>query len=468
MTTRHHPDRRVADRFADFVHGLSDRVLPESVHEAITNRIIDTVAVGIAGSETSVVQRIISATATTSTSDDGATVWGTNLRLAPAAAALVNAAAAHAEDYDDTHAAGVVHGSACVVPAALAAAETRGLSMKDVHRGVLAGWEVAARLGIASSGAFHRRGLHTTSVAGVFGAAAAVSAVWRLSKSETAAALGLAGSAAGGLNVYLQDGTPGKLLNPAFAAQAGFQSAALAEADVAGPGYVFEGGHGLYDALGEGVPDLDAALHDLGHRWEIEQVSTKPYSACHFAHSTIDAAIDIKKHGVDLAEITRIQCDLPEPTWDLLCRPWEAKLAPSSVYSVRFSLPWLVSLALTDGEITRDTFGPHLLERNDIRALAAKVEARRWDDSPYPESFPGRVTVTTHGSSVTKSRLINRGHPDAPLSSRELRDKFTSCVHSTLCPDSANHLLETLRDSSASVHSLFDSRQVADSSPSVS
>jgi 2-methylcitrate dehydratase PrpD len=437
---------RVSDHFADFVHSLSDRAIPATVSAAVTDRITDTVAVGIAGSSTAVVRDIAEMAERTSASATGATVWGTSYHCAPATAALVNAAAVHAEDFDDTHTAAVVHGSTCIVPAALAAAETRNLTMSDVQRGVLAGWEVAARLGLASAGAFHRSGLHTTSVVGVFGAAAAVAAVWQQPAPVIASALGLAGSATSGLNVYLEDGTPGKLLNPAFAAQAGFQAASLAQAGVTGPGWVFEGRHGLYAALGEGVPNFESTLATLGSRWEVEQVSTKPYSACHFSHATIDAAIGLRNRGVRIEEIEQIICYLPEPTWDLLCRPWEKKLDPASVYAVRFSIPWLVALGLIDGDITRSTFDIGLLARTEVRQLATKVEVRHWDDSPYPASFPGRVTVVTETGSISEERLVNRGHPQLPLTRSELGSKFTSCVTPLLDTDSATALFDALHD----------------------
>lgn len=450
------PATTVSRRVASFVDSLDDTIVTRQQNTVI-ERISDTVAVGVAGASSPPIKALASAQPAAHSADGGtARIWRTGALTTAPAAALVNAAATHAEDFDDTHTAGVVHGSACVVPAAWAAAEARDLTMRDVYRGVLAGWEVAARLGIVSDGAFHRRGLHPTSVVGAFGAAAAVAAVWRLPAAATVSALGLAGSATSGLNAYLQDGTQGKLLNPGFAAQAGYQAASFAEAGVAGPAAVFEGRFGLYDALGEGSDEsVLAGFSDLGEVWQIEQVSTKPYPACHFAHATIDAALELRTNGVRVDDISHITCHLPGPTLDLLSRPWADKLDPPSAYAVRFSAPWLVAIALIDGNVGRDTFTHDLPRRNEVRRLAGRVEVVEWAGSSYPDTFPGWVDVRDgEGRVHTARREVNRGHPRQPLTAQEIRGKFRSCFPRRGDTQRPDALLRQLGDPTVGVRDL--------------
>lgn len=433
-------------RIARFVSTLERTRMPVEVITGARDCLVDTIGVGISGADTDTVRRVEAGIRSLHEAGS-ATVWGSAARVPAGSAALVNAAATHAEDFDDTHTAGVVHGSACAVPAAWAAAEVADAAVDDVIRGTVAGWEVGARLGIASSGAFHRRGLHTTSVVGVFVAAAAAAAVLKLSEEQTIAALGLAGSAASGMNVYLLDGTAGKLLNPGFAAQAGLQAAALARSGVPGPAHVFDGRMGLYDALGEGVPDLGAAFDDLGQDWEIVHVSVKPYPACHFSHAAIDVAQQLRLEGLDTDRVASIKCRLPEPTFDLLCRPWEDKLNPRCPYAVKFSIPWLIALALTDGDITRSTFDPAVLERHHVRALAEKVTVEEWAGSPYPKTFPGALEVrTVAGDTLSGERLINRGHPSDPLSTDEIHAKFRDCLVDRYTPGAIAQLHIALTD----------------------
>lgn len=441
-------------RIARFVSGLCENGWPSEVTAAAGDRLVDTVGVGIAGASTETV-RNIEAGVRSLQGTGPATVWGTGVQLPAGSAALVNAAATHAEDFDDTHTAGVMHGSACAVPAAWAAAEVVDGDIGDVLRGIVAGWEVGARLGIASSGAFHRRGLHPTSVAGVFVAAAAAAAVWRLDEGRTIAALGLAGSAAAGMNVYLLDGTSGKLLNPGFAAQAGLQAAALGRSGVSGPAYVFDGRMGLYDALGEGVPDLGETFRDIGERWEILRVSVKPYPACHFSHATIDLARDLRRNGLDAGQVESITCRLPEPTFDLLCRPWADKLDPRVPYAVKFSIPWLIALALIDGDVTRRSFEPAVLERRDVRLLAERVSVEEWEGSPYPETFPGALEVRkVSGEVLSVERLVNLGHPSDPLSCEAVQAKFRDCIADRHSTAQIDQLQAALSDTSRPIHDI--------------
>ena len=79
-----------------------------------------------------------------------ATVIGSGDRLPAPAAALVNGTLAHSLDFDDTHLPSVLHPSASVVPAALAAAEATGASGAALLAAVAAGVELTNRLGMAA------------------------------------------------------------------------------------------------------------------------------------------------------------------------------------------------------------------------------------------------------------------------------------------------------------------------------
>src|SRR5690606_27759665 len=85
-------------------------------------------------------------------------------------AALVNGALAHALDFDDTHARASLHPSAPVVPAAFAASELTGANGETLIAGIVAGYEVAIRLGLALVAKDHyERGFHPTATCGAFG-----------------------------------------------------------------------------------------------------------------------------------------------------------------------------------------------------------------------------------------------------------------------------------------------------------
>lgn len=63
-----------------------------------------------------------------------ASVLGTSERWAPTAAALINGAAAHTLDFDDTHAPAQLHPAPGAIPAALAAAQMAGCGARRLWR----------------------------------------------------------------------------------------------------------------------------------------------------------------------------------------------------------------------------------------------------------------------------------------------------------------------------------------------
>ena len=91
-----------------------------------------------------------------------------------ALAALVNATAAHALDYDDNFRPAITHASAVLVPALLAIAEARGADGRAVVDAYLVGLEAQAAIGRGVNPSHYTLGWHSTSTVGAIGTAAGV------------------------------------------------------------------------------------------------------------------------------------------------------------------------------------------------------------------------------------------------------------------------------------------------------
>ncbi|MDX1576306.1 MAG: MmgE/PrpD family protein, partial [Kiloniellales bacterium] len=113
----------VAGKLASWAAGLEAGDIPNDVRETARRAIADTLAVALAGSRTPVAGKLLSASGSDLRAE-GATVIGRGFKARPETAALLNGTAGHALDFDDTCFAGIVHGSAAILPALLAAAET--------------------------------------------------------------------------------------------------------------------------------------------------------------------------------------------------------------------------------------------------------------------------------------------------------------------------------------------------------
>jgi 2-methylcitrate dehydratase PrpD len=417
-----------APELARFVSALRFEALPPAVVDAARRHLLDTFGVAIRGRLHANAAASLQGLASADGSAGKVAVWGEARELSAGYAALANGVAAHVLDFDDTHTDSIVHGSAIIAPVVMAVGEERRASGEDLVAAFVAGWEVAARVGLASRGTFHKRGFHTTSIAGVFGAAAAAARVLRLTTDKTAHALALAGSQASGINEYLSNSSSAKSLHTGWSAHAGILAAILAQSGMTGPMSVFEGRDGALRAYGLredcDVAQLDA---DLGDRWETARISIKPYPCCHFAHAFVDCVGTLLDKGAAAADIASLHCVVPEIELALICEPFEQKLKPATPYAAKFSLPYLLAARIADGRIDHGSFEPANISRPDVLALAAKVSYRvaAAGETPFPRTFPGWVEARLADGRVLVERLdANRGHPDNPLALEEVAAKF--------------------------------------------
>jgi 2-methylcitrate dehydratase PrpD len=434
-----------AATLAAFVAGLRAGELPPTALDAARRHLLDTLGVAIRGRAHENAANALRGIRAIDGAAGSVAVWGSATTLAAPYAALANGIASHVLDYDDTHTDGIVHGSAIVAPVVMALGQARAASGEELVTAFVAGWEVAARVGLASAGTFHTRGFHTTSIAGVFGAAAAASRLLGLDAARTTHALGLAGSMASGINEYLSNGSSAKSVHTGWMAHAGMAAASLAAAGMTGPASVFEGRDGLLRAFGvrEGAR-TEALTAGLREHWEVTRVSIKPYPCCHFAHAFIDCAGALVASGIAADEIERIECVVPEIEQPLICDPLAEKARPRTPYAAKFSLPFLIAARIVDGAIGHRTFVPASISREPVLRLAARVTYRtaRPGEMPFPRTFPGLIEATLGGGRRVVQRLdVNRGHPDNPLAFDEVAAKFRDNVGEVLGEGGANEAI---------------------------
>lgn len=367
------------------------------------------------------------------------TVLGTGLRISAPAAGLANGTLVHALDFDDTHAGGLVHATSIVLPAAFAVGEQVGASGREVLDAAVVGYEVACRVAAAAPNGFHSGGLHATMVAGVFSAAAITARLMRLDAATCTHALGIAGSQAGGLLAFLATGASTKQLHPGFASQAGIQAARLAAAGATGPDTVFDGPHGVYEALApaalaNGVVDREVLTRGLGSAdaddWQTTRIGIKPWPTCQLAHVTMAAAqAALAQAGVGADQITALRARVHPDSAAVVCATDRDLTRPVSGYAAKFSLPWSVAAILIDGTVGVDTYAATNLARSELSALAARVSVDVVDPGVVAADAPGHVELRlTDGRTVVGEVERSPGGGANPLSDAALRAKFAGNV----------------------------------------
>lgn len=407
-----------AERLAGFAVSLESRDVPPRVRDAVRLVLLDTLGCALAARGTDAFPRVAPMLAARGGREE-ATVVGVAERVPATAAALANGLLAHALDFDDIHPTSSAHTSTVICPAALAAAEASGATGERLVAAIAIGTEVAARIGSIVPAGLHERGFHVTSIAGVFGAAAAAAALRRTSERTCAESLGVAGSLASGIFAYLDEGTQTKPVHAGWAAHAGLMAVDLAEAGVPGPLGVLETRYGLLDTFLRGVfadaderdAAVDRALIGLGDSWRTPEITPKLYPCCYFSHPWL-AALDGVLGGRALApaDVRELRVEVPAEVAIRLVEPRERTAAPASGYDAKFSLPYSLAALVLRGRVDLAAFEEPAIGDPATTALAGRIAVTTFEQADWSAAPRGSVELVTAAGERRTAAVA----PDAP------------------------------------------------------
>jgi 2-methylcitrate dehydratase PrpD len=439
----------VAELLADRVLALDPGRLPAAVRARAEDLLIDVAGLCVAARGTDYMQALTAAV------DSGGkcTAIGHAAGYDAESAALLNGAAAHGEDFDDTFEGGPVHSSAVVIPAVLAACERFGRDGAAALAGIVAGVEVTCRLSMVIPKAIHKSGFHPTSVLGTIGATLAVARALGLSRKEAVDALGNAGSLASGIIEYLAEGAWTKRLHPGWAAKAAVAAARIGKSGFMGPRTVLEGVHGLFHGFARSLEGNYGLLTDgLGERWVMQDITFKPYATGTMNQPYIDCALRLRRHGVKPEDVQDILCETAEGYVHRLWDPLPSKHRPATAYGAKFSAPFNIAVAFVTGGAGLAAFTEETVRDERILALASKVRYVVDPNNPYPRAYTGHVRMTLKDGRVLEERQPHiRGGAREPLSRGDIETKFRqNCEYGGWAKERADRFL-------AAVPTFFDS-----------
>jgi 2-methylcitrate dehydratase PrpD len=438
--------------------GLVLDAIPEAVRKVARNCFVDTLGVGLAGASRPVAGKL-RALAEANYGHGAATLLGGKRRMSAPAAALVNGAAAHALDFDDNCYSGFVHGSAVMVPAALAVAESENASGAELLTAFVAGCEVEFAAGDAATPHIYEKGWWTTGVLGPIGAATAAAHLMKLDALKTGYAIGLAVAGTGGAKACF--GTDGKPASCGRTAEAGVAAALMAWQGCSGPLNAFEDSRGFASLLNDRIFLPDCFAH-FGRDWRSLKpgVDFKRIPICLSAHAALDAVMDIMdEHEVTPDDIETVACDVgPVVTANLFYDH------PKSPQEAQFSMPFAIGCMLVHGDVSLEELTQSVVDDPKVRAAMKRVKTvttEHWKAGSetarrYPEG--AHVTVTTRGGKTfERFNGFARGTTARPLSDEDIASKFMSCASGPLGHQGAKALLSRLQalETLPSVRSLF-------------
>jgi 2-methylcitrate dehydratase PrpD len=443
----------IAETYATYCANLAFDDLPGEVVEYAKRLTLDTIGV-MAGavSYTDSSGPIAAGIRALDANGDGATVIATGERMSPAYAGFLNGALAHSLDYDDTHRASSLHPGAPVIAAALAAGESADATGEELLTGIIAGYEVICRLGMAIDADSHyARGFHGTATCGTFGATGAAGSILGLTADELEAAFGVNGSQASGSLQFLANGGWNKRIHPGLAVHSALLSVELAREEFHAASKPIQGERGIFTGYTDD-PKPHLATRGLGEEYEILQTAVKPYPCCRYMHAPLDLLLDlVDADAVDSTDVTDVTINLPSAGIRLVGSSEEDY--PRSFVDAQFSMRFGSALVFTEHDAGIDSFtetveAPYTGEFTRLFD-ATTVEPSGDVDALYPEKWAARVVVETTSGTYDQTTEYARGEPEKPLSEAAFVNKFEELLADQFDADAARECILSVENHDA-------------------
>lgn len=370
---------------------------------------------------------------------------GFNKRASIYEALLLNGSMGHAVEMDDVHKQAKAHAGAVVVPAALTLSEKVDASGKDLILSVLNGYEVMLRIGRGMNATEHRlQGWHATGTCGTFGAAAAISSLYKFNQEEYINALGLAGTQSSGLWAFTANGANSKMFHAGSAALSGYIASQLVQGGMTGSNQIIEAEDGGIFKASSSNYSFESVTENLGEEFLISDITRKPFACCRSMHPSIEAALELRDSIQNLDEIETIKVH----TYEVAKVQCGYTNLPQNVSDAKFSIPYGVAVALKDGVALLNQFSQERITDSELLKIASKVDifVDEKIDSEYPENWGSRLEIETASQSFVSDIKNAKGDPTRPLSKKELEDKFLYLSGDRVSDTQASRIIDIINN----------------------
>ena len=338
-------------------------------------------------------------------------------------ASLINGTAGTVLEMDEGHQFARGHPGMHVFPALLAATEgtTEAVSGQDFLTAFIVGYEIAARIGLATS---LNANMHPHGTWGVVGAAAALGALHKLDEVQLAQLLNIASSLtlATSRKTMLEGGT----VRNAYTGVANQMGHLAYQLFMAGFTGERDGIGSVFGGVVSSNFDVEAALESIGIRFEVNRNYFKLHACCRYNHAALDALwILIEKHQ-ELKNPDQID-HINVESYFLAAELNDQK--PRNMLAARFSIPFAMATTLINRSSKVHSFTGNALNDPRILALAAKtsISENSLMSAQLPDLRPAEVRITMKDGRNFKAEVkTNRGDWQDPYSNAQLKEKYMS------------------------------------------
>jgi 2-methylcitrate dehydratase PrpD len=339
-------------------------------------------------------------------------------------AAFANGFMARALALDEAMVGGL-HAGGSAIPAGLAAAESiGGCTGKEFIASLVAGFELASRMHLASK----YNGFDATGACVVFASTVVAARLFELTKEQLWNALGHALNMAGGSWQGTIDGSIAARVLQGTAAQGGLVNAQLARRGITGPINFLQGTFGYFHLFSADQYNAEAVGEDLGTRFELSKIFLKKYPTCGTTNASIFAILSLmNEKGVTAENLEEIKVRVTPFTYDLTGKPFQYGDNPR--VSAMYSIQYCIANALVRGTCKLRDFDEESVRKPELIAIIDKVRVYAepaWDET---RQLASEVVVTMKDGTIYRKHVESPpGTAGNPLTKEDLLDKFADCV----------------------------------------
>ncbi|MGD0645835.1 MAG: MmgE/PrpD family protein [Candidatus Bathyarchaeia archaeon] len=346
-------------------------------------------------------------------------------KSSPDRAAFYNGALVRYLDFNDSFLSKgeTCHPSDNIAPV-LAASEYADVSGKEFLVSLAVAYQVQCRLSEVAP--LRDRGFdHVTQ--GAYAVAAGVSKALGLDIAKTANAIAISGTALNALRVT----RTGKLSNwkglaYPFTSFCALHAVFLAREGITGPLEVFEGNKGFMDTV-SGRFEIDWSKEKLE---AVNQTILKKYNAEIHSQSAIECMLSTRNiDGVKAEDVDSIDVRIFDVAYKIIGggEEGEKKLVRTKE-EADHSLPYVLSVALIDGQVGPEQYMLERISRSDVQTLLRKVQVypSKEFSKRFPDAMPCEITIHLRsGKTVTRSVDDYEGFLTRPMNLAQATKKFT-------------------------------------------
>ena len=435
------PAHPLAERLAAYADALRFEDLDAATVERVKSHVIDTIGCGIGAFD----ERPVRICRDVSLAVGGhATIIGTDRRTTPDLATFANCAAFRYLDFNDTYVGRFAVHPSDHIAACLAVAEAERASAQDLIAAIVIAYEVNCRMVDAFD--ITTRGWDPP-VMSLPAVALAAGKLMKLAPDRLTHAVNLA------LNDHIpmaqtrvQTLSDWKGLADAEAGRNAVFAALLARGGLTGPAPIFEGHSGFFQQV-SGPANVDTgAFGRRGVPFRIHDCSLKPYPAVIYTQTAIVAGIEVAKEVGSLDRIVTVEIATTRRGFQRTGSEPE-KWSPTTRDTADHSLPYITARAMFDGDITNETFAPHMFRDPRILAFMQKIKV---SEDPaltarVGAAVPTRVTaILAHGQRISREVDYAPGFAKRPMTRAEVERKFRGNVGKRWPTERTNATLEAL------------------------